>query len=130
MTILAAIRTRVNSSLMPPVLPENAVTSRHANLNCQARCVGSLSTSVICPNTALGPRNSAQKIFLRSMAYLVKLGKPSATRAHAEHILTNAGFFGAHRARSQIINVTNKTEKAADTATVGITASTSPTSPV
>jgi len=120
-TIHAAIRTLVNSFLMPLVLLENAATSRHANQNYLEVCADCQSMSAICQNFVLGPRNSAQKISSRLMAWHVKLGKPSATRAHAGPILTNAVFFGAHLARNQIINVTNKTEKVADMGTVDTT---------
>lgn len=115
MTIHAAIRTHVNSFLTLLVLLENAVISRHANQNYQELCADFQSTSVICRNFVRDPRNSAQKISSRLMAWHVRLGKPSATRAHAALILTNAVFFGAHLARNQIINVMNKIEKEADT---------------
>ena len=96
----------------------HAVTFKLASQNLQVPYAAILSTNVIYQNTVLDQVNFARMMCLKLTELHAKSVKHFAMKVLVGRIPISVNCFGDRQGKSQIINVTSKTEKEQDMATV------------
>jgi hypothetical protein len=98
----------------------HVVIFKVANLNRLAPSVVTPNMNVIYQNIAQGKMNFVQMTSLKLTERHVKWLKHSVMMEHAELILINVSYYGAHQGRNLITNVMSKIEKEQGMAIVAI----------